>query len=312
MTQVPATALIVSHNSGRVIASCVQAAARMGLEVLVIDNASRDDTVPVIERLGFPLIRNPVNRGFAAAVNQGVLASSEPFLLLLNPDAILLTGVDSLIAACQRPNVAAAGGKLVDSGGVPQKGFNVRRLPTPAALSLELLGINRLWPSNPVNWRYRCLDLDLTKPSTIEQPAGAFLLFRRDAWAQIGGLDEGFYPIWFEDVDFCKRIRDAGKQVFYIPDASAAHTGAHSIEQLGAADRMSYWYRSLLRYSIKHFDVIGRISVCLAVIVGAPIRLLFRSSGQRRAGMLRLHLAVVKLAFRSIWMRKVQLGEPVS
>ncbi len=73
-----------------------------------------------------------------------------------------------------------------------------------------MLGLNRLWPGNPVNRRYRCLDLDLEAAADVEQPAGAFLLIRRDAWQALGGFDEGFHPIWFEDVDFLKRARDAG------------------------------------------------------------------------------------------------------
>ena len=98
-----------------------------------------------------------------------------------------------------------------------QAGFTLRRLPTPLVLAFEVLLINRLWPGNPANWHYRCYGFDYDEPGEVEQPAGAFLMFRRQVWEQLGGFDERFYPIWFEDVDFCKRIRDHGGRIYYDP-----------------------------------------------------------------------------------------------
>ncbi len=95
----------------------------------------------------------------------------------------------------------------------PQSGFTIRRFPTPAALIFELFGINRLWPSNPVNRHYRYLDRDLDQPGPVEQPAGAFLMTRRDVWESLHGFDESFHPVWFEDVDYCKRASGSGYQI---------------------------------------------------------------------------------------------------
>lgn len=170
------------------------------LSIVVVDNASGDDTLARM-RPGTRVIANTENKGFAAAVNQGVRASDSEFVLLLNPDTQLLTSVDELIHASSQYGLAS--GKLVDKTRRAQKGFTIRRFPTPAALLFEMFGVNRLWPSNPVNRRYRYLDRDLDQPGPVEQPAGAFLMFRRDVWNQLGGMDESFYPVWFEDVDFC-------------------------------------------------------------------------------------------------------------
>ena len=84
----------------------------------------------------------------------------------------------------------------------------------------------------PANWHYRCYSFKYDYPALVEQPAGAFLMFRREVWQQLGGLDEEFYPIWFEDVDFCKRLRDHGYQVYYEPRAVAVHRGGHSIQKI--------------------------------------------------------------------------------
>src|SRR5205807_2640796 len=104
-----------------------------------------------------------------------------------------------------------------------------------------------------VNRHYRYLDADLDVPATVEQPAGAFLLFRRSVWTQLGGFDEQFRPLWFEDVDFCKRARDLGFEAHYVPQVTAHHLGGHSISKLDWALRTVYWYASLLRYASKHF-----------------------------------------------------------
>ena len=101
----------------------------------------------------------------------------------------------------------AVGGRLVDTDGRPQVGFNVRSFPTPAALACEVLLLNRVWPSNPVNRRYRRLNWDPERPQDVDQPAGAFLMVRREVLENVGLLDEDFAPIWFEDVDLCLRIR---------------------------------------------------------------------------------------------------------
>ena len=105
------------------------------------------------------LIANPANVGFAAAVNQGVRATTAPLVLLLNPDAVLVRGLDALEADLLDPETGAVGGLLIDSAGVPQAGFMARNLPTSTALIFEVLGINSFFPRNPVNWHYRCLGL---------------------------------------------------------------------------------------------------------------------------------------------------------
>ncbi len=194
--------MIVTYNSARQIGACL-ASLPDAVRPVVIDNASSDDTGAVVES-GHPqarLIRNQENRGFAAAVNQGVAASDEPLILLLNPDARLAAPIDPLVEKCLAPGVGAAAGRLVDEQDRPQIGFNVRAFPTAATLAFETLGWNRIWASNPVNRRYRLRGFDADKEQDVEQPAGAFLMVRRDVLKTVGGMDEQFHPLGFEDVD---------------------------------------------------------------------------------------------------------------
>src|ERR1039457_6170982 len=245
--------VIVTYNSRAEIGACLEPAIASGADVVVVDNASSDGTIEEVRRYGVRLLANAGNRGFAAAVNQGFAALETPFVLLLNPDAQLRGGLDAMAAACRLPRAGGAGGKLMDSEGHPQVGFMFRQLPGPMVLILEILLLNRIWPSNPVNRRYRGLQVNYNMRIPVEQPAGAFLMVPRAVWQELGGFDESFFPLWFEDVDFCRRAIDRGYQLYYIPEAVAKHTGGHSVSQLSVDKRRVYWYGSLLRYSAKHF-----------------------------------------------------------
>ncbi|HWQ55330.1 MAG TPA: glycosyltransferase family 2 protein [Bryobacteraceae bacterium] len=266
--------VVVAYHSAAEMGPCLDAALATGAEIVVVDNSSCEETAQQVLGRGVRLIRNQVNKGFAGAVNQGIRSLSTPYILLLNPDAVIKNGLDALLAACKRPGVAAAGGMLVDSRGLPQAGFMVRCFPTPAALAFEVLLINRLWPGNPVNWQYRCLGLDCAAPSEVEQPAGAFLMIRRDAWETLGGFDERYHPVWFEDVDFCRRAVAHGYRIWFVPSAVAKHTGGHSVSKIGVEKKPLYWYGNLLRYAAVHYGLAGRAVVCLAVVTGSTLRMM--------------------------------------
>ena len=293
--------IIVTYNSAAEIGACLDAALALGAETVVVDNASVDGTIDEVGRRGVRLIANTENRGFAGAVNQGFEEIKNPYILLLNPDAVILSSLEPLRQACDLPNSAGAGGQLVDADGRPQIGFMVRGLPTPAALVLEALLLNRCWPGNPVNRRYRCLDWDSSSRSVVEQPAGAFFMVRRAVWQELGGLDEGFFPLWFEDVDFCGRIRDRGFSLYYVPEAVAKHTGGHSVPQLPLEMRLIYWYRSLLRYSAKHFHPLAFRVVCLAVVMGSFLRGIGQSAVHRSFRPMAAYGRVASLAGRSLF-----------
>jgi GT2 family glycosyltransferase len=288
--------VIVTYNSARVIGACLDAALETGAEIIVVDNGSCEETVQEASRRGVRVIANRENRGFAGAVNQGIRALESPFILLLNPDAVLRTGIDDLVRACGLPNSAGAGGKLVGEDGRAQKGFFARSLPTPAALIFESLLINRLWPNNPVNRRYRLLDFDDAMSQELEQPAGALLMVRRDVWERLGGFDERYYPLWFEDVDFCKRARDVGYRFYYSPMTVAQHAGAHSLGGIRLLQKQLYWYGSLLTYSAAHFAAGRHRLVCAAVVAGAAIRMMAGCAASRSFAPFEVYGKVAGLA----------------
>ncbi len=295
--------IVVTHNSAGFIEPCLEAARQHSDQVVVVDNASSDRTCEIVRQFAsVRLVSNTQNAGFAAAANQGFTLLSTEFVLMLNPDAILQSGLEILAEACRLPGVAAAAGLLIDTAGRPQIGFMVRRFPTPAVLAFEALGLNKLWPGNSVNRRYRCQNLDYSKPQDVDQPAGAFLLVSRRVWLELGGLDEQFHPLWFEDVDFLLRLRKHGYKTRFVPAAAALHYGAHSIAGLEPRLRVWYWYANLLRYAAKHFRSKGFRMVSAAVALGTTARMITGISAGHGLRPLAEYGKVLRLAGRAVFI----------
>ena len=303
------SAIIVTYNSAETIVQCLQALAHQNCEIVVVDNDSQDDTVARVgslrKDLPFELVRISRNLGFAAGVNHGVRAAGADVFLILNPDAVAEPGaVGNLMQCIEMQSAAVAGGALLNDSGEPDRGFAFRRLPTLASLLSEAMLLNQLWPSNPINRHYRCLDADYSKAQPVEQPAGACLAITREAWESIGGMDTQFAPVWFEDVDLCKRLIGAGRRIVYCPSARFRHAGAHSVGKLPFRDKQVFWYANMLRYARKHFSggkvfglrvgiVAGMILRSLAVLVGAGPK------GVSAGEALKAYANVMNVAFSS-------------
>jgi N-acetylglucosaminyl-diphospho-decaprenol L-rhamnosyltransferase len=287
--------VIVTHNSAGEIETCLEACRPHARTIAVVDNASTD-TSPQ-----WATIANPYNAGFAGAVNQGFRATAEPLVLILNPDCKLRGSLEGMTALFDNPEIGAAGGLLLHADGSPQTGFTVRRFPTWANQVCEIAGINRLWPGNPLNRGYRCLDLDLTLEQDVDQPAGAFLMVRRTAWEQLGGFDENFHPVWFEDVDFCYRLRKSGWRIRYTPAASATHTGGHSVNKLSWRCKQMHWYASLLKYAEKHWSGRGERRVAFVLLLVSIPRGVFGMLSRVSVEPLAVYGKLAAQAWRVLW-----------
>jgi len=250
------SAIIVTYNSAGQIGPCLEALRKEdGWQRIVVDNASRDDTIERAQQAdpAAYVVKNAKNSGFAAAANQGARLASGSILLFLNPDAIAQAdALDALADALGQDGVGAAGGSLSHNRGEVDRGFCVRRFPTLPSMAAEILLLNYIWPSNRLNRNYRCLDIDYAEPQDVDQPAGACLAVKREVWESVGGFDESFFPVWFEDVDLCLRIRAQNWKIRYCPSARFLHSGGHSVNRLPITDRQIFWYRNLLRYWRKH------------------------------------------------------------
>jgi len=298
--------LIVTWNSERWIDRCLRSipAACEGLEyeVVVHDNASTDGT---LQHLGDAnVIRSMRNDGFAAGTNRALAASTGRYVFLLNPDCELAPGALTRLFAFleARPNIAAAVPMLIDHSGDSQREFQLRRLPTMGSFVADLLLLNRLLPRNRWTASYRYRDLDLTEPRRIEQPAAAALLLRREVVDEIGPLDEQFAPAWFEDVDYCRRLAGAKKEMWVVPGAEVVHFGGSSLEHMHFAGFVDIWNRNMWRYARKWMRP-GQAEVLRwGIVFGMMLRVLAcfaglcpRGIGRREA--IRAYVATLKKAF---------------
>lgn len=300
-------AVVISYNSaphiGPCLDSCLAFQSSFASGITVVDNASTDHTLAEVRRRpAVAILANTTNLGFAAAVNQGFAhAPDADAVLVLNPDVVLLQPPAELHRELTQPHVGAAAGLLLDATGAPQTGFHARRFPTPAALAFEVLGLNRIWPGNPVNTRYRCLDLDLSKPIDVDQPPAACLLIRREAWLAAHGMDEGFYPVWFEDVDFMRRLATLGWRARFTPHFRAQHAGGHSFTGIGWGARQLYWYGNLLRYGVRHFRKLSCSVIGGSIVLGLVPRTVTGMFLQRSCRPLGTYAKVVRLVLIYLW-----------
>jgi GT2 family glycosyltransferase len=272
--------LIVSWNSADWLERCLAAIDPAVAEIVVADNASADGSAARARTVAphATVLALASNLGFAGGVNAARRAARTPRLLLLNPDAAPTPGAIARLADAldADPAIGAVSGRLVGADGAPQRGFNVRRLPTIPSLVADLLFIDHLWPGNPASTRYYARDLDPDAPADVEQPAAACLMVRADVFDRLGGFDETFWPAWWEDVDFCRRLRDAGFRIRYVPDAVFRHEGGTSVRALGAPAFHRVFARNRRRYVRKHH---GAAAALLVGGLGAAGNALRRVAG---------------------------------
>ncbi len=299
--------VIVTWNSERWIERCLRSlpAACEGLsyEVVIYDNASSDGTLALLPREGMRIIRSGANEGFAAGTNQALAQSRGRYAFLLNPDCDL--DPHALTRLCEfldgHPDAAAAVPLLAGEGGGSQREFQLRRLPTLRALAAEALLIDKMFPRNPATAHYRYQDLDLSEPRRVEQPAAAAMLVRREVFDAAGGFDEQFSPAWFEDVDFCRRLAEAKKELFVVPAARARHVGGASLEHMPYERFIDLWYRNMWRYARKWFPAGKAEALRWAIIAGMILRWFaafvgFRNGTSSRSDALRTYARVMRKA----------------
>jgi GT2 family glycosyltransferase len=304
--------LIVTWNSEEWVARCIeslpQAFAGLPYEVIVHDNNSGDGTLARVTAIADQrtiLQTSGSNLGFAGGINRALSRASGRYVLCLNPDCepgesslrLLVEYLDS------HPDVGGAVPLLLDDSGTPQREFQLRRLPTLASLTAEILLLDRIVPDNRVTAKYRYRDLDITRPQVIEQPAAAAWMLRRSLMEQVGPFDESFAPAWFEDVDYAVRLARAGATISLVPEAVARHRGGVSLEHVPFGEFLRIWYRNLFRYATKWLPSPQVETLRWVIIAGMLMRSVAVAIGvsklpSEREASPRMYLAVARDAFR--------------
>jgi N-acetylglucosaminyl-diphospho-decaprenol L-rhamnosyltransferase len=227
------------------------AAEDLALDVVVVDNASRDGSAQRAagEHPAARILENPVNRGFAVAANQGIRSTAAPFALLLNPDAQITGGTLAALlkVAGERPRAGAIGLLVRNPDGTVQP--SARKVPG----LLESLGhafLGPVLPNNPFTRSYTMAGWDRTTEREVEWISGSAMLLRRQAYDEVGGFDEGYF-MYVEDVDLCTRMRRATWAVLFSPEVEVVHEIGVSSRRM--PKRMAVEHsRSIYRYFDRH------------------------------------------------------------
>ena len=277
-------AVVVSYNSRAELRGCVEPLSALeGVQTVVVDNASTDDSVASIADLPVEVLALAENRGFGAGCNAGWRRGEAPFVLFLNPDATVdEPSLRHLVEVLDTEgSVGLVGPKILESDG--SLAFSQRRFPQLRSTYARALFLHRVFTR--ASWA----DELVRDPAAYDTPAspdwvsGACMLVRRSALEEVGGFDERFF-LYCEDKDLCRRLRAAGYDVRYEPRATVRHRGGASAPRAGLLPVLA---RSRVVYAHKHW---GRARAALetgGVALNALTHAVVTSGGrEKRAGHL--------------------------
>lgn len=257
MSDPPAAELavvIVNYDTGTYLERCLASLERhrgdIAIDVLVIDNASHDGshTGAIAAHPWARLIENPTNVFLSPAWNQGIRETSAPFVLLLNPDVEWWQGTlaDLVAVARANPRAGLVGPMVRNSDGSVYESGRVFPSVTDA-VGHAFLGTLR--PENRFTRRYHMDGWDRTSERAVDWVSGCCMLVPREAFDQVGLLDEGFL-LYGEELDLATRLRDAGRTVLFTPEVEIVHEIGVSTGRSRGIVRMHS--ESMLRYYRKH------------------------------------------------------------
>lgn len=271
MSESVVSVVIVTWNSAAFIGPCLaalRATTRAAVECFVVDNGSSDATVRIVREqyTWATLLETGRNLGFAAANNLGLRRARGRYLLLLNPDTEIRPGAVDALAALfdRRKEAGAVGAQLLNTNGSVQ--YSTYRLPTARTLAWEYFLRDLRRPNDRRAGRYT--DAEYAIERETEGLLGACLMVRREAIAQVGLLDER-YRLYCEEVDWCIRLRRAGWEIWYTPQAQVVHHGGQSARLAPARSALqlqrsrfrlySRWYSPIQRTLLETITRLGML-----------------------------------------------------
>jgi N-acetylglucosaminyl-diphospho-decaprenol L-rhamnosyltransferase len=261
--------VIVAHNAGRLLIEAVDSAVdQAGAErVWVMDAESTDRSIEALQATGVEVQVVPVsNSGFAAANNRGIELTSSPFVLLLNPDAVLCPGALEALqeTAEANPQAGIVGAQVLNPDASVQANSFGRFPSLATALGLRVWRITQRLRGNA--------NLSPKAPTStvpVDRVSGAAMLVRRAAINDAGPMDEGFF-LYYEDIEWCHRMRDHGWEVLLAPSAQVVHhlggSGA-SKAAVALAYRASF-YRYCDLYGLWGLKTFARLGLCFRRLSG--------------------------------------------
>jgi GT2 family glycosyltransferase len=278
--------IVVNWNTQELLRECLKSieAHGCGAETIVVDNGSEDGSMGMVENefSWVRLLKNVDNIGFARANNQGIETSKGMYVLLLNSDARLTEGALEEMVKCMEgsPQVGICGPMLVYPDGSEQESFGM--LPTLWGELGRLFGVkSSQYEGRPVRGEIALLN-GVSEKSKLgiqtEVVSGASMLVRRKTLETIGPLDERFF-MFNEEVDLCKRAREGGWKVAYVPGAVVVHVGGGSTGL--TAGRVLRLYGGKKKYFEKHKGHLQACALWWAMRISTWLKVLVYTTQQK-------------------------------
>jgi N-acetylglucosaminyl-diphospho-decaprenol L-rhamnosyltransferase len=303
------TVVVVSYNTvhllDRMFAALNAACGNLRVQIIVVDNASRDGSAAFL-RTNYPdfeLIENSLNVGFGRANNQAISRANGRYILLLNTDAFVAP--DTLSKTIEfmeaNPQCGVLGVKLVGQDGSLQP--SCRYFPTPWNVFLESTGLMQLSPNtrlvDDMSWDHNSI-------RECDWVPGCYYLLRREVIERIGLFDPRYF-LYFEEVDHCRRMHQAGWSTVYYPHTQVVHIGGESAKSEGPLKEVSRQISPLqieseLLYFRKHFGLSGLLmSVFLITLANTAIAakqiLLHHNASRSKIALSNIRLTIRSLIF---------------
>lgn len=309
---------VVSWNTQDLLEQCLksiyQNVRHISLEVFVVDNGSKDKSVEMI-REKFPQVRvlkNKTNLGFSRAANRGLRRSTGKYLMILNPDTIVLPNSFEKIVRFMdaHPDIGAVGCKLLNPDGSLQRSY-FSRFPTLRTIFSQYFYLSQhfylrhLFPKNWTLGKDPVYEQDYSGPVEVEHLNGSCIAVRDETIKQVGFLDEDYFLI-FEEADWCYRIRKAGWKINYFPKASIIHYWGRSSNLLVNRGLINT-YKSQRIFFRKHYGKFSVLLLTLIIVSGHSLELakalikniLYFGRNQSAKETLRLSFDIIKWQFCS-------------
>jgi len=278
--------VIVTYNSQAYISDCLQSLSNdsdpFSKEILIIDNNSTDNTLEAVRNfqhnpVNLQIISNETNRYFAPALNQGFRAAKGEYLLILNPDTRVQPGALETLENYFRSDdtIGVVAPQLLYSDGSIQP--SCRRFPRHRDVVFNILGLNHIMPQRSLFNGWKMGDFDHREPREVDQPQGAALFTSQSVLDAVGYFDEDF-PMFFNDVDWCYRVKGAGFRIVFVPDAKVTHIQGASVNSEKPL-MVIFSHVGFFRFFEKHYNRIYHqvlnLLIGLLLYGSIPFRVLF-------------------------------------
>jgi GT2 family glycosyltransferase len=280
--------IIVNYNVKEflqnLLHSISKSSGHIKLEIIIVDNASNDGSVEFISN-NYPeviLIANQKNLGFSKANNIGLNLAKGKYILLLNPDTLVSEDtIEKMINFFElNPMVGLAGCKILNPDGTLQLACR-RSFPGPWTSFCKVTGLSNLFPKSKLFARYNLTYLDPGQTYEVDAISGSFMMFRKDVYERIGGLDEKFF-MYGEDLDFCYRVQKSGLKVYYVHSTQIIHYKGESTKKSGL-DETKIFYNAMHLFVKKHLS--GSFLVGIILQSAIIFRKLFAFLAKRKLSL---------------------------